>query len=132
MSSVPKTAVTGAGPANPRNKSFLPVFERHLQALAVDRTQPVLVVGGGDEDLKILSAVGFRQIVMSNLRAGKLNLDAEDIQLPDNSYPIVLHMQFCITAGARKRLSVKCCASPSSMCSFSTRMIRGPFGFLCV
>jgi SAM-dependent methyltransferase len=89
MSSVLRTAVTGAGPSNPRDKSFLPIFERHLQMLAVDRTQPVLVVGGADEDLEILSAVGFRQIVLSNLRGGELNLDAEDIQLPDDSYSIV-------------------------------------------
>ncbi len=89
MSSVSSTAVKGAGTSNPMDKSFLPIFEHHLQMLAVDRTQPVLVIGGADEDLEILSAVGFRQIVLSNLRGGKLNLDAEDIQLPDNSYSIV-------------------------------------------
>ena len=90
MSSVPTTAATAAGSSKPKNKScLLHVFERHLQTLAVDRTQPILVVGGADEDLEILSAVGFRQIVLSNLRAGELNLDAEDIQLPDDSYSIV-------------------------------------------
>jgi SAM-dependent methyltransferase len=68
---------------------FLHVFERHLQTVAADRTQPVLVIGGADEDLEILSAVGFRQVVLSNLRGGELNLDAEDIQLPDDSYPIL-------------------------------------------
>lgn len=83
------TVITGASPSNPRDKSFLSVFERHLQTLAVDRTQPVLVVGGGDEDLAILSAVGFQHIVLSNLRAGELNLDVEDIQLPDDSYSVV-------------------------------------------
>ncbi len=90
MSSVPRTAVTAASPSKPKNKScLLQVFERHLQTLSVDRTQPVLVLGGGDEDLEILSAAGFRHIVLSNLRAGELNLDAEDISLPDNSYSIV-------------------------------------------
>jgi len=65
------------------------VFERHLRMLGADRNQPVLVIGGADEDLEILSAAGFRHIVLSNLIGGELNLDAEDIHLPDDSYPIV-------------------------------------------
>ncbi len=74
----------------PKDKScLLRVFENHLQKLAVDRNETVLVIGGGEEDLEILSAVGFHQVVLSNLRTGEINLDAEDIRLPDNSYPIV-------------------------------------------
>jgi SAM-dependent methyltransferase len=79
----------GSDRSIPRDQSILPVFERYLHTLAVDRTQPVLVVGGGGEDLAILSAVGFGHIVLSNLRAGELWLDAEDIQLPDDSYSVV-------------------------------------------
>jgi SAM-dependent methyltransferase len=89
MSSVPRIATYAAARPEPRDKSFLHVFERHLQTLAVDRSQPVLVIGGTDEDLGILSAAGFQQIVLSNLSGGELNLDAEDIRLSDDSYPIV-------------------------------------------
>jgi SAM-dependent methyltransferase len=74
----------------PKDKSrLLRVIERHLQACGVDRTQPVLVVGGGQEDLEILSACGFSQIVLSNLAGTGTILDAEQIDLPDNSYPVV-------------------------------------------
>jgi len=88
MSSAPKACATESGPS-PRDQSILRVFERYLQMLAVDRAQPVLVIGGGSEDSAILSALGFRQIVLSNLKAGDLRLDAEDIQLPDESYSVV-------------------------------------------
>jgi SAM-dependent methyltransferase len=60
-----------------------------LKQLSVDTSQPVLVVGGGKEDLDILSACGFEQIVLSNLGSVELSLDAEEIALPDNSYPVV-------------------------------------------
>jgi SAM-dependent methyltransferase len=76
--------------SEPKDKSrLLRVIERHLQACGVDRTQPVLVVGGGQEDLEILSACGFSQIVLSNLAGTGTSLDAEQIDLPDNSYPVV-------------------------------------------
>jgi SAM-dependent methyltransferase len=89
MTLASSTPAIGSGPSIPMDQSILPVFERYLQTLAVDRTQPVLVVGGTEEDLAILSAMGFRQIVLSNLRDRELRLDAEDIQLPDDSYSIV-------------------------------------------
>ena len=74
----------------PKDKScLLTVIRHHVQVCGVDRSQPVLVVGGGDEDLEILSACGFRQIVLSNLDVAGLALDAEDIALPDDSYPLV-------------------------------------------
>jgi len=74
----------------PKDKSrLLRVIEGHLQACGLDRTQPVLVVGGGQEDLEILSACGFKQIVLSNIAGKGMVLDAENIDLPDNSYPTV-------------------------------------------
>jgi len=64
-------------------------MEDHLRRLAVDRSQPVLVIGGAEEDLEVLSRLGFRDVVLSNLGTGKLSIDAEEIQLPDDSYSIV-------------------------------------------
>ena len=74
----------------PKDKScLLDVIGRYLKTCRVDRSQPVLALGGGQEDMEILSACGFKQIVLSNLNAAGLALDAENIALPDNSYPIV-------------------------------------------
>jgi hypothetical protein len=68
---------------------LLRVIEFHLRACGVDRTEPVLVLGGGQEDLEILSACGFSRIVLSNVAGTETILDAEKIDLPDNSYPSV-------------------------------------------
>src|ERR1700680_5149508 len=74
----------------PKNRScLLTTLERHLELCQVDRSQPVLVVGGGQDDLEILKACGFKEIVLSNLNADEVAIDAENIALPDNSYPIV-------------------------------------------
>ncbi len=74
----------------PRDKSrVLAVIQHSLDACRVDRSEPVLVLGGGREDQEILTGCGFRQIVLSNLNADGAALDAEDIALPDDSYPIV-------------------------------------------
>src|SRR5437879_13282805 len=74
----------------PKDKScLLRVIRQHLEACSVDRNQPVLVVGGGQEDLDMLSACGFKQIVLSNLNGAGMALDAENIALPDDSYPVV-------------------------------------------
>lgn len=74
----------------PKDKScLLGVIGRYLNTCEVDRGQPVLALGGGPEDLEILSACGFGKIILSNLNTAGLALDAEDIALPDNSYPVV-------------------------------------------
>jgi SAM-dependent methyltransferase len=69
--------------------TLLRVIRRHFHACGVGRNQPVLVLGGGDEDLEMLSACGCDQIVLSNLNGSSMPLDAENIDLPDNSYPVV-------------------------------------------
>jgi len=75
---------------SPKDKScLLRVIRHHLEACGVDRNQPVLVIGGGQEDIDILSACGFERIVLSNIHAAGMDLDAEDIALPDDSYPVV-------------------------------------------
>ena len=74
----------------PKDKScLLDVIGRYREACGVDGNQPVLVLGGGQEDLDILTACGFKQMVMSNIDSPGLALDAENIALPDNSYPVV-------------------------------------------
>ena len=75
----------------PMEKSrLLAVIRGHLAACRVDRSQPVLVVGGRQEDLEILSACGFERILLTNLDASaSAALDAENIALPDDSFPVV-------------------------------------------
>lgn len=86
----PRLARESCVVSTPKDKSrLLRVIQRHLKACGVDRAQPVLVVGGGQDDLEILSACGFKQIVLSNLAGKGMILDAEHIDLPDNSYPAV-------------------------------------------
>jgi methyltransferase family protein len=74
----------------PKDKScLLHALVRYLDAHDVDRNQSVLVLGAGNEDAEILSEAGFRNVTMSNIGSPEMDLDAEAIQLPDNSYPIV-------------------------------------------
>jgi SAM-dependent methyltransferase len=83
-------AVENTIPQTPKDKScLLGVIGRYLEACGVDRSQPVLVLGGEQEDIDILTECGFEQIVLSNLGAAGLALDAENIALADNSYPVV-------------------------------------------
>jgi len=79
--SIPQTSID--------KSCLLGVIGRYLEACGVDRRQPVLVLGGGQEDTDILMACGFEQIVMSNLDNAGLALDAENIALTDNSYAAV-------------------------------------------
>lgn len=91
ISATGQTSSSDAGTSvTPRDKSCLLAVIRHaLDECRVNRSDPVLVLGGGQEDQEILTACGFDQIVLSNLNAGGTVLDAEDVALPDNSYSIV-------------------------------------------
>jgi hypothetical protein len=74
----------------PKDKScLLSALERCLALCAVDRSKPVLVLGGGQEDVDILTACGFKEIVLSNIEGADMALDAENIALPDDTYPVV-------------------------------------------
>ena len=74
----------------PKDKSCLFRIIRHFVSVCgVDTSQPVLVVGGSQDDTEILSACGFETIVLTNLDASSLPIDAENIDLPDDSYPLV-------------------------------------------
>ena len=83
-------AVEISAPRTPKDKScLLEVIGRYWKACAVDRSQPVLVLGGEQEDIDILTACGFEKIVLSNLDAAGMALDAENVTLADDSYPVV-------------------------------------------
>jgi hypothetical protein len=74
----------------PKKKScLLKVIRQYLEICEVDLNEPVLVLGGGQEDMEILTACGFTKIVMSNIRTAGMSLDVENIALPDDSYPVV-------------------------------------------
>jgi hypothetical protein len=68
---------------------LLGVIRQYLKLCGVDLNQAVLVLGGGQEDMEILTACGFSKIVMSNIRTAGMSLDVENIALPDDSYPVV-------------------------------------------
>jgi SAM-dependent methyltransferase len=90
MSEVVALPAENAILGSPKDKSrLLRVMDHYLRICQVDRSQPVLVVGGGREDQEILGACGFEKIVLSNLDGTGQTLDAEAITLPDNSYSIV-------------------------------------------
>jgi SAM-dependent methyltransferase len=83
-------AAEGSGALTPKDKSrLLGVFGHYLALCAVDKSEPILVIGGEQEDLDILSACGFEKIVLSNISAEGLALDAENIALADDSYAVV-------------------------------------------
>ncbi len=84
------SAVEISAARTPKDKScLLEVMGRYWKACAVDRSQPVLVLGGDQEDIDILTAWGFERIVLSNLDAAGMALDAENVALADDSYPVV-------------------------------------------
>src|SRR5258708_40344762 len=81
-------AVEISTPRTPKDKScLLEVIGRYWKACAVDRSQPVLVLGGEQEDIDILTACGFEKIVLSNLDAAGMALDGGKIALAGGSYP---------------------------------------------
>jgi len=83
-------AVENSIPQTRKDKScLLGVIGHYLEVCEIDRRQPALVLGGEQEDIDILTACGFEQIVLSNLDAAGMALDAENIALEDDSYPVV-------------------------------------------
>jgi hypothetical protein len=76
--------------ASPKNRScLLTTMQRQFELCNVDRNQPVLVIGASQDDLEILKACGFQDIILSNLDTEEVAIDAENIYLADDSYPLV-------------------------------------------
>jgi SAM-dependent methyltransferase len=75
---------------------LLSVLRSRITACAVDLNSRVLVVGAGVDDLSLLSQAGFTDITLSNLSdhqidesIPQLRLDAQALDLPDESYDLV-------------------------------------------
>src|SRR5882762_9840365 len=86
-------AVEISAPRTPKDKScLLEVIGRYWKACAVDRSQPVLVLGGEQADIDILTACGFEKSVLSRLDGAGMARDAENVALADDSCPgVVAH-----------------------------------------
>jgi len=89
--------------AKNRNR-FEKVLEKCVHSMGVDLRSDVLVLGGSAEDGRTLHRVGFTQVTLSNLLDPKpseqadlddagmrsVKVDAEAMELADNSYDLVL------------------------------------------
>ena len=72
------------------------VLRRGMDACNVDREESVLVIGASKDDLDLLQQAGFVNITTSNVSvdpisdsASQLTLNAESIDLPDESFDLV-------------------------------------------
>jgi SAM-dependent methyltransferase len=101
MTSVTADVATKTVTPKPRAQ-FLRVLNAEIAACRMSLDQRVLIVGGSAEDENVLRQAGFKDIVNSNLptdmdrlAAGEssgaqhLALDAEQIDLPDESFDLV-------------------------------------------
>ncbi|MFY9587409.1 MAG: methyltransferase domain-containing protein [Actinomycetota bacterium] len=79
---------------------FTRVLRREVSRRHVDPSSRVLVLGGSDGDVASLRAVGLTDITLSNIEGGiededrelgvkVVAADAEDLDLPDDSYDVV-------------------------------------------
>ncbi len=96
------TCATSAVPIRPRPQ-FLRVLTSAVEASRISLDQRVLIVGGSAGDEQLLREAGFKHLVNSNLptdmdRLGDhdpaaatqhIALDAENIDLPDDSFDVV-------------------------------------------
>jgi len=103
----PRVEIEESGVALPKRtpkdrSQFLRVLRKCIDKTGIDLGDRVLVVGGTQDDARFLNSCGFSRITLSNISGAPdvsdgLNdipvpvvaVDAEDIQLPDNSYDIV-------------------------------------------
>jgi SAM-dependent methyltransferase len=92
------------GSATKDRTRFQQALEDCVRLQKIDVRQNVLVVGGSYRDADILRKVGFRRMTLTNLQdiadfkgpsiegveISALNADAEDLQIADGSYDLVL------------------------------------------
>jgi SAM-dependent methyltransferase len=104
-SSADKIEAESSKPAPDHNPSkdrsqFIRVLRKWVEKTRIDVNCSVLVVGGSKEDEDALRRCGFHRISLSNIGGAAdgpdgpeslpiVAIDAEDIQLPDNSHDIV-------------------------------------------
>ncbi len=92
------------GSATKNRTRFQQVLTDCVRATGIDLKGNVLVVGGSYEDADVLRKVGFRRMALSNLQdmahfeqpkmdgvdLTAVNADAEDMQIADGSYDLVI------------------------------------------
>lgn len=97
----PKRKMTGT--PQPSRDQFLLVLKSEIRASRMPLDQTVLIIGGSSDDEDVLRRAGFRQIVNSNLPSdmgriagacnvsteAKRSLDAENMDIPDESFDLV-------------------------------------------
>lgn len=76
---------------------LISVLRRGMNACRVSPDESVLVIGASKDDVELLEQAGFSDITVSNVSAetisdsvSQLTLDAESIDLPDESFDLVL------------------------------------------
>lgn len=81
--------------------TLLKMMDSQLRKSKIDPNASVLILGGSDDDLKSMKALGFKNILVSNIASvvastqkskdsnDILSIDIENIALPDNSYDVV-------------------------------------------
>jgi SAM-dependent methyltransferase len=92
------------GSATKDRTRFQKVLHSCVRSEGIDTQGSVLIVGGSFEDIDVLRKVGFRRMTLTNLQdladfklphmdgieLSELNADAEDMQIADGSYDLVL------------------------------------------
>lgn len=85
-------------PAQKDRSGFLSVLERYIRSRKLATSGTLLVLGASEGDASVLQKAGWSSITLSNFQAGKTNtirgndyleLDAEDLALPDDTFESV-------------------------------------------
>jgi SAM-dependent methyltransferase len=83
--------VNNASSRNKDAKTVLMVLKKFIDRQSLDVSGSVLAIGAGELDVSLLCNLGFNKVTTSNIEGSQtaLALDAENIELPDNSYDVV-------------------------------------------
>lgn len=85
------TVMSASSRDNKDAKTVLTILEKYISREALDVSGSVLAIGAGELDVILLHELGFSKVTTSNIQGSQtaLALDAENIELPDNSYDVV-------------------------------------------
>ncbi len=61
----------------------------YIQSHSIPLDCKVLAIGAGDDDAAIMRDAGLTNVTLSNVHTQALNLNAEDIDMPDDSFDMV-------------------------------------------
>src|SRR5215469_3212513 len=84
--------VTKASSRSKDAKTVLLVLKNSIDRQSLDVSGSVLAIGAGELDVSLLRSLGFSRVTTSNIEGSDttFSLDAENIELPDNSYAVVI------------------------------------------